>query len=194
MFKVGHAGDVYTKGFLAIGDDPGTTSKRNLLIYENAANAELIQFCNSATGFASSSDGFVTGITSAGVGYIWHYDNLGITFGTNNTSAGQITAGGYWQLGSGAPNIKMKKLTGTTASTEGGSTTVAHGLTASKIISARLHIYGVTIGNVTDGFTVFDGYLANIYHDNTNFAVANHATNSENILSKSFSITIFYEE
>jgi hypothetical protein len=88
----------------------------------------------------------------------------------------------------------MKKLTGTTASTEGGVHTVAHGLTASKIISFSLTIKSVTIGNVKDGHTLHAGYLANVYHDNTNFAVINDATNSENILSKNYIITVWYEE
>jgi len=105
-----------------------------------------------------------------------------------------VGIGGYTNLGSGSPAIKMKKLTGTTASAQGDAVGVAHGLTASKIISTRLHIYGVAIGNCTDGFTAFPGYLANIYYDNTNFAIINAASNSGNILSKNYVLTVWYEE
>ena len=76
--------DVRASANLVVGDNPGTTSKRQLLLYENSATAELIQFCNSATGFASSSDGLVVGITSAGQGYFWNYDNQSTYFGVNN--------------------------------------------------------------------------------------------------------------
>lgn len=105
---------------------------------------------------------------------------------------------GFTQLGSDAPKIKMKKLTGTTASTEGGTTSVAYGLTASKIISFTGAIYVDSTTVMPFGYkpdtSGNQGFEVHCYVSSTGFSVINHATNSENILSKPFTITIWYEE
>ena len=102
---------------------------------------------------------------------------------------------GFTQLGgSGAPAIKMKKLTGTTNSAEGGSTSVAHGLTGSKIIGFTCKVEYATDSGMPWQHTTFAGYQYDVYHNGTNFIVYNHATNSENLLSKNFIITVWYEE
>lgn len=79
--------EVLIPGVVSIGDNPGTTSQRQLLMYQNSASAQLTQYANSNTGYTSSSSGFVTGITSAGQGYLWHFANQPIIFGVNNTTA-----------------------------------------------------------------------------------------------------------
>jgi hypothetical protein len=110
---------------------------------------------------------------------------------------GGINTSGYTKLGSDAPAIKYKKLTFTSASTEGGSVQVTHGLTTSKIISVTVAIRHQTEGMIFPNTTatIGAGYEFEYYLDSGGFVyIKNHTTNSENILSKSGVITIMYEE
>lgn len=104
-----------------------------------------------------------------------------------------IIVNGFSTLGSGAPTIKMKKLTGTTAATEGGSATVAHGVTFSKIISQTC-VVTVSNDKYSPGYTTPAGKQYSLNSDATNMSLINHATNSEGILSKPFIVVILYEE
>jgi hypothetical protein len=121
---------------------------------------------------------------------------LSETLGQTNFTDANMS--GFTRLGESAPAIKMKKLTGTTASTEGGTTSVTHGLTASKIISftGAIYVDATTVMpfGYKPGTAGNQGFEVHCYVSNTGFSVINHATNSENILSKPFAITIFYEE
>jgi len=114
------------------------------------------------------------------------------TYGTQ-TIAGNKTLSGFTALGTGNIAIKIKRLTGTTAASEGGLTAVAHGLTGSKIIGWTAKVeYNTNSGNPTGDPTA--GYSYYSYHDGTNFNLKLHATESENILTKPFTIVIFYNE
>lgn len=100
----------------------------------------------------------------------------------------------YTQLGDTSTRIKIKKITGTTASSEGGQSDVAHGVTLSKIISATcLVTYGanavVSMAMMRDA-----GYQFAFYLGASSLSLSNHTTNSENILSKPFVCTIIYEK
>jgi hypothetical protein len=88
----------------------------------------------------------------------------------------------------------MKKLTGTTASTQGGEIAIAHGLTGSKIISFTMKIEYDTNSGMPSDHTVLSGYQASCWYSLTYISVKNSASNSVNILSKPVVITIFYEE
>jgi len=113
--------------------------------------------------------------------------NIGI--GARTPSA-KLEVNGYTKLGTDAPAIKYKKLTGTTADSEGGAITIDHGLDSSKIISIR-------------GVITYDGDNAVPFDSiRTNYGatVAKRAndiwvgeTGSE-ILSKPFVMLIAYEE
>ena len=62
--------------------------------------------------------------------------NVGI--GTTSAPAAKLEVNGYTKLGTDAPSIKFKKLTGTTAGTDGGHVNIAHGLDESKILSVSV--------------------------------------------------------
>jgi hypothetical protein len=100
---------------------------------------------------------------------------------------------GFTALGTGSPTIKMKKVTGTTSDAEGGNAGVAHGLDVSKIISLNVLVVTETGNRVPHGFVGVNGYEFSISCTDTNVMVYNHATNSENILTKTFIATIIYE-
>lgn len=112
-----------------------------------------------------------------------------------STEVGNEYVQGYTQLGTNAPKIKMKKITGTTDSSQGGQTTIAHGLDASKIISVTSQVYyNSNTDFVLPSHTWSAGYEYNLSVDTTNIYVNNSGANSSNILSKPVTILITYEE
>lgn len=110
------------------------------------------------------------------------------------TATGSLDVHGYTCLGDGAPAVKIKKLTGTTASSEGGLSEVSHGVSGEKIISISAIVRHATNGGIFPDFAASAGYTYYLSYDATNVQISLHATSSENILSKPFVITIIYEE
>ena len=102
----------------------------------------------------------------------------------------------YTKLGSAAPAIKMKKLTGTTPAVEGNSVTIAHGLTGSKILAVDVLVgYSSNVNNgMPPGYIRATGYEYYSYHTSSGVVVFLSATNSERILSDTIRILITYEE
>ena len=79
--------------------------------------------------------------------------NVGI--GTTSPTT-KLEVNGFSKLGTDAPAIKMKKLTGTTSATQGVSTSIAHGVDASKILAVN-----VLVQYLTAGYDVPSSYNAN---------------------------------
>ena len=100
----------------------------------------------------------------------------------------------YVAIGSGAPSIKMKKLTGTTGSSEGDATTIAHGLTLSKIIGYHILVDNASGNKIPPAFTSVAEFEYDGFIDGTNVNIHLHATNSGSIKSKAISVLITYEE
>ncbi len=102
---------------------------------------------------------------------------------------------GYTSLGTGAPAIKQKKLTGTSPAAEGGIVGIAHGLTASKILAVTATIQD---SNWSDYRLPGDKYAADCEYylsiSSSNITVALSATNSGYLLSRPVKILITYEE
>ncbi|KKM68554.1 hypothetical protein LCGC14_1459710 [marine sediment metagenome] len=99
---------------------------------------------------------------------------------------------GFTKLGSGAPTIKMKKVTGTTGATEGTSTFIAHGLTQSKILSFQVFITSTDL--IPPFFTAIAEFQYDVYLESPNVVIMLHSTNSGNLLSKAITVLITYEE
>ena len=111
--------------------------------------------------------------------------------------SGNVDMNGYARLGKrseAAPEIKMKKLTGTSAAGQNAWTNVAHGLTQSKILSVEVIMTVPGFVNVPASYTYHPGYEFNYQIAISNIVVINSAANSANILSKAFTILIVYEE
>jgi hypothetical protein len=129
----------------------------------------------------------LSGLELAAAGVTWgHIDDQ------TQTIAGAKTFSGYTVLGAG-PAIKMKKLTGTTSNTDGVATDVAHGLTRSKIISASALVDTGTY-LVPEVYTIAAGFWFEILITSTDISLKLKPGSSSNILSKSFTILVIYEE
>jgi hypothetical protein len=148
--------------------------------------------------FKDSTSGASNGITFANDGAINISTSPSTGDNTPPPARVTISPAGYTALGAdaGAPAIKMKKLTGTTASTQGAATNIAHGLTPSKIISATLKVeYGGT-GTFLPHMTYSPFSLAFYIQPGlpTDFTVENVPGASGSVLLRPFVITIWYEE
>ena len=120
--------------------------------------------------------------------------------GTNDASGDvvQVTGNagvtGYTRLGTGAPYIRQKKLTGTSPAAEGGTVNIAHGLTASKILAVTATIQD---SNWNDYRLPGDRYAAECEYylsiSSASITVALSTTNSGYLLSRPVKILITYE-
>ena len=93
------------------------------------------------------------------------------------TRVGAITAEGYWSLGPSASPFAMKRFSGTTSGS--GAISVAHGLSASRIVSV--------IGNVVNGGLNNERTTVLIKWNDT------YLTSNTGYDSKDFVLYVFYE-
>jgi hypothetical protein len=84
-------------------------------------------------------------------------------------------------------------LSGTTASTQGGTATIAHGVDSTKIRSVFAVVLTASGVGVTQGDTG-TGLQVSVSFDATNVTVTNHPTNSSNVLSKSFKVLVLTDK
>jgi hypothetical protein len=152
----------------------------NALTYKDGS---ILAGYDSVNGLAYFGEGTLNILTATG--------NVGIGTTTPDVA---LDVNGFTQLGSDAPKIKVKKLTGTTGAAEGNAVNVAHGLTGGKILAVTAVVFSAANVGWLLETTSDAGYQYHVKFDATNVVVTNHATNSENILSKSFTLTLIYEE
>ena len=118
--------------------------------------------------------------------------------GVNETNPqSTLHVDGFTKLGDDAPKIKMKKLTGVTSTSNGGtSDPIPHGIAdAFKILSVTAVIqYTTSKGHVTNNYTANPGLEVGIFFDEDNIELINKAGNSAFILGKPVRILIVYEE
>ena len=101
----------------------------------------------------------------------------------------------YTKLGSSAPAIKMKKITGTTGANEGDQTSFAHGLTMSKIISYQVLVNNSASNNrIPPTFTSVNEHEYDVFIDATDVHVYLSAANSGGIKNGLITVLITYEE
>ncbi len=101
---------------------------------------------------------------------------------------------GYAAVGSGAPRVAMKKLTGTTGATEGSSTSIAHGLTISKVIGCQVFVNNAAGAKIPPAYIGAAEYQYNAFIDNNDVHIMLSGSNSGNLKSKAISVLITYEE
>ena len=143
------------------------------------------------------------GANSLGGTLVFRTDNISgaITERMRIDSAGKLTQNGFTKLGEDAPAIKYKKITGRTASTQGGETTVPHGIDGSKILFASVLIDYTGTGNgdlLQEKELILDGWYAQLFTNKTHIIVRNAGGtfkfSSTHILNKPFAVLITYSE
>lgn len=152
-----------------------------------ADNSGLLGFMGTQN---NQNIGFYGG--TAGWGFTYDAVNSRVGIGTSAPAA-SLEVSGYTKLGSDAPIIKIKKLTGTTSATEGVGITIPHGLNHLKILSVSVIVQnagGAWVGPNS-------GIASSIFHsdfNSFNIEVDNVFGASANILSKPIKVLIIYEE
>jgi len=178
----------------------------------NAAGWSGIHFDNS-TGNARTHIGFGNASSGmwANMGYTGTTSSHPFVLTTNNLERMRIAANGnvgigtaapttklevngFTKLGDDAPAIKVKKLTGTTAATEGGLVDIPHGVPAAKILGIQVLIQYGASSWVGEAYTHAPEYQAHALVMGPNIRILNHATNSGNILNRAVKILVTYEE
>lgn len=115
--------------------------------------------------------------------------NVGI--GAPNPTT-KLEVNGYTKLGSDAPAVRMKKLTGTTPATTGSTVSLPHGLDPAKIIGVQALMMNGTLG-FTQGNTV-GGYNFDCYVDGANIRLSLPSTGANLSVNRTVRILITYEE
>jgi hypothetical protein len=108
-----------------------------------------------------------------------------------------VDINGYTRLGKlseGAPEIKMKKFTGISSSSQNGFTDVTHGLNRAKIIGVQVIMKLPGFVDLGPGSRVNSGYEYEFQVLDNIIRIANLNGNSANILSKNFVVLVTYEE
>lgn len=103
---------------------------------------------------------------------------------------GNLNVGGFTSLGDNVA-VKAKLLTGVTPDSEGGATSVAHNLISSKIIAFTCKVAQGSGWGINQRHD-FPGQDFACYHSPEHFVVVNSESNSSGILSKPFSILVYY--
>lgn len=132
---------------------------------------------------------------SGGVGYGVYGEASG-TGGTIYAGyfSGNVATTGFTQLGSDAPKIKVKKITGFTQTTQDAYRAIPHGLALDKILSVEVV---VSVSSTVKHFKKWTSYINHefdYYVDATNVQIFNIPGNSGSILNKPLTIYITYEE
>jgi len=108
--------------------------------------------------------------------------------------AGAVTLGGHAAIGTGAPRVRMVKLTGTSAP-DGSSVTIAHGLSdRTKIIGAQVLVSNDTGNRIPPNFTSVGNHEFDFFIDTTNVIVYCISANSSSINGNAVTVLITYEE
>jgi hypothetical protein len=88
----------------------------------------------------------------------------------------------------------MKKLTGTTGANQGDTTTIAHGLTGTKIISVTAKVANIAGWGITPECSYDVNIQYALIHDTLNVYIRLKSGNSGAILNKAITVLITYEE
>ncbi|MBL7985017.1 MAG: hypothetical protein JNM91_08470 [Flavobacteriales bacterium] len=163
---------------------PLTNSVRNTILGAGATVADGVQGSTTIgyNAHASASNSLILGGANVLVG-------IGVSAPT-----AELEVNGFTKLGSNAPAIKMLKLTGTSAATQGASVSIPHGLSITKILSVDVLLEYAANAWIPDSYINLPGYTFSVIANATNIVLINQNANSGNILSKPVKILITYEE
>lgn len=116
----------------------------------------------------------------------------------NISPTGNVEFPTYTRLGSDAPAVRHKKITGVMPAVQGGFVYIPHGVTGTKIISATCLVNVATGWHVAPGFTEASGPYPNLLYclglDGSNIILATAPSRSADIVGRAFTAFITYEE
>lgn len=162
------------------------TGNRNVIFPADVKEYMIINNCTGAF--------FITVKTASGIGVVVNPgESVQVYCDSVNMNRSADKAASLSETNDLTKTVKIKKLTGTTASTQGASAAVAHGLTGGKIISVTVTVAHGTNQGMMPGQLTNAGYQYDLNFDSVNISVNNISGNSGNILSKPFIVTILYE-
>jgi hypothetical protein len=121
------------------------------------------------------------------------------TTGASRVTGGQGVqgnqyVGGFSSLGGDAnhPGIKIKVLTGTTASIQGATVTIAHGVDSNKILSISVLVEWQGQCYLPNSHNIAPGYYFDFFSDTQSVYIVNNPNSSYHILSRPVKITLIY--
>lgn len=123
-------------------------------------------------------------------------ENGKIGIGTTNPTT-KLEVNGFTKLGTDAPKIKMKTLTGFSGSSETGYNRISiifHNIDTSKILLTQILLDKGSGSYIHENYTVFQGYQFDYDITPSQINIYNIENNSYQILSKPIKILITYEE
>jgi hypothetical protein len=199
---------IYHNGYVGIGlsspdqilDVNGRMRIRHTVIggFPYTSGIWMSNSTNSLNGADGAFYGMITD-TQAGIyiGNAWRFavNSNGNVVNTGFTQLGNDVPAGA-AVGATAPSIKTLKLIGTTAATQGGSASVTHGLSFTKILSysVLVNIGGSTPALITPEYTGDTALKYTAFCVGSSVFLINSPANSSGLLSKPFKVFITYEE
>lgn len=100
----------------------------------------------------------------------------------------------FTKLGSDAPALKFKELTGTTGANQGDITLITHNVTESKILGVSIHITNVSNVIVPPNYTYSSTNIFNYYVNGGNIGVVILPGESADLVSRPIKVLISYKE
>lgn len=182
-----------TDGVTAIGVIPNGTATTSSIQLGNAADPD-----NQNRGIfrsTATSVDLVSVAVGTGVLRPMQFIMGALSVSMSVLTTGNVQTSRFLKIGddAAAPLIKTKKLTGTTNAAAGGTASVAHGLTSSKIIGAQV-LVGASAGTRVYPGSPIAANAYQVHHDTTNFVITNGASSGATINNQPFSILVTYEE
>ncbi len=161
----------------------------NALIFGGSTSGEGISSKRTLNGNRWGLDFYTNGANRLS---ITNSGNVGISTTAPTTD---LEVNGFTKLGSDAPAIKHKLLTGNTATTEGGLVSQAHGLSDAKIVSVTVLVVSLAASqtHVPPGYPVV-GLQYSFFVENGSVYIRNTAASSSAILNKPYKVFITYQE
>jgi len=179
-----------------------TNNNRRILLYEDANNEEQFmgfgvnaQTLRYQIPAVSNSHVFYAGTSSTNSNELMRITGTG-NVGIGAFPGAKLEVNGFTKLGSAAPAIKQKEITGfNTAAIDGGSAFVSHGLTPDKILDVAIFVEAVESGLVSQIPPRFPRGVGFSYSYIINFtSIEVYLNDGANILNKPIRILITYKE
>ena len=123
---------------------------------------------------------------------------LDIEFRTGYSSVSQVEIDnqGYTKLGSDAPGVKIKVITGTSSNLNSGATQIPHGLgNSDRILGVSVHMNFFPGSDNPTWYPpgiAFDNHNYTYFYDKFNVTVQNNASSGTTLQNKPIKVLVYY--